>query len=255
MKLEDCFDKIKNNNDELIKLKNQLDLQINANNVIKINKKYIRLLEKKDDILKNEIKHEHEKPTDPCNSDVSDITGSSVDSDKFWARAKTENKPQLLLKIEKQLCATLVSYKFEKNKCNIASYDSSGIQIGFGNDIYDQYLSLYPNQLYFFDLSIVIQLLGQEIKIINKSTADSLIGEYTQYYINSDLIDSRIFFGNCAHDELAITKLHRKLKHSKHISCEYEDFIEALTSIIKSFPRLLGFKECEVGFTEKIECI
>jgi hypothetical protein len=71
------------------------------------------------------------------------------------------------------------------------------------------------------------------------------------YYIDDEQVDNRIFFGNCPHDECAISKLYKKLKNHKHICCEYDTFLEVLICIINTFPKLLKFKETSNGFTEK----
>lgn len=241
MKIEECLEKVKNDIGDLAKLKHKIDCLINEYDIVKINKKYIRLLEKKDDLLECESKKK-------CGSDSS----SSCESDRFWERCHVENQASQLLKIEKQLGATLSHFKFEKSKCNITSNDPSGNQIGFGQDLYNSYKAIHPHQLYYYNLRIDISIFSHTIKIINTSTAESLKGEYTLYYVDDELVDNRTFFGGCPHDECAISKLYKKLKSHKHICCEYETFLEVLICIVNTFPKLLGFKETSTGFTEKI---
>lgn len=265
MKFDDCLEELNGNIDELTKLKNKISCLIDETTINKINKKYIRLLEKKSDLVKCEEKpksckkkkhrkHKHDSSIDKCSSSVESSDSCIQDSDKFWKKCKIEDRPILLLKIEKQLCATLSSYRFEKTKCNITSTDSSGTSIGFGEEIYGNYKLSHPNQLYFFDLCIEIQIFNHVIKIVNRSTSEVLTGEYTLYYIDDNQIDSRTFYGNCAQEECTLGKLWKKLKGHKRITCDYDDFLEVLTSIVKIFPKLLGFKETNIAFTEKEEC-
>jgi hypothetical protein len=238
MKIEDCLEKVKNDIGDLTKLKNKIDCLIGEYEIVKINKKYIRLLEKKDKLLE-------------CESKKCDSNSSSSESDRFWDKCHVENQAVQLLKIEKQLGATLSYYKFEKSKCNITSTDPSGNQIGFGPELYDAYKAIHPHQLYFYNLRIDINIFSHTIKIINTSTAENLNGEYTLYYVDDEQVDNRIFFGGCPHDECPIAKLYKKLKAHKHIYCEYDTFLEVLVCIVNTFPKLLGFKETENGFTEK----
>jgi hypothetical protein len=144
MKIEECLEKVKHDIGDLSKLKNKIDCLINEYEIVKINKKYIRLLEKKDELLKCESKKH-------LNSHSSD---DSSKSDKFWKKTHLENHTSKLLKIEKQLGATLHYFKFEKSKCNITDNDPSGNQIGFGSELYNIYKAIHPNQLYYYNLKI-----------------------------------------------------------------------------------------------------
>lgn len=236
MKIEEYLDKIKEDGESLSKLKTRLDCLINEHEIMRINKKYIRLLEKKDEIVECETKKKR--------------GSEESDSDKFWKKHSMENHTEQLLKIEKQLGATLSYFKFEKLKCNITENDPSGNEIGFGSDEYDAYKASHPNQLYYYNLHMEISIFSHTIKIINSSTATILNPNFTMYFVDDDQIDSRIFFGGYAHSATPVIKLHKKLKQHKHIFCEYEAFLEVLTSIVNTFPKLIKLKETSEGFTE-----
>lgn len=268
MKIEECIENVKNDIKYLKKLKNKIDCLVNEYDIVKINKKYIKLLEKKHNLLKSKQKNKLNESdiyksdsSDTCQykickSDTSDVcksdTSDTCKSDIFWDKCQIKNKSSQVLKIEKQLGTTLYYFKFEKSKCNIVENDSLGNPIGFGKDVYDQYKIYSPNQLYFYNLKIYIRIFSHTIKIINTSTAESLNGDYTLYYVDDELVDNRIFFENCPHFVYPILKLYKKLKKHKHVCCKYNIFLKAFISIVNTFQTLLGFKKTEHGFTEKI---
>ena len=243
MKFEECLEKVKHDIKDLSKLKNKIDCLIGEYNIVKINKKYVRLLEKKSSLLECELKKK-------CNFSSDSSDSNSSKSDKFWNCSRPENLAIQLLKIEKQLGSTLSHFKFEKTKCNICENDPSGNQIGYGSDLYNVYKASHPNQLYFYNLKMEIKIFSHVIKIINISTSETLNSDFTLYYIDDEQVDNRTFFNGCQHNECAILKLYKKLKSHKHICCEYDTFLESLICVVNTFPKLLGFKKTSTGFVE-----
>jgi hypothetical protein len=232
MEIDECLEKVKHDIESLTKLKNQINKLTDEYSIVKINKKYVRLLSKKSSLF------------DCIVTPVAD----SLCEENLESICNTHVKN--LLKIEKQLCAILSCYKFEKSKCTIVSGTNYDQPISFGEDFLNEYKQLNPKQLYYFNLQIHITFLGHVLKIINMSTAPTLECEYTLYYIDDEQVDSRNFYGNYPDSECAIFKLYNKLIHHNQLDCNFDDFYEVFCGIVKIFPKLLGFYESSVGFSE-----